>query len=377
MVENAASPDATLRGKINAEIERLATAAGNKALAGDAVNAEIAQIGALQKLLAAMPTPRRNPAILAAVIALACLVAASLALAVPVRHTGLKLVAKTTRVTLRLTGTSLWQGDWRIDPRGVRILGAKSIELPPEFTLAAPGPEQTSLNLEILEGQASLNLLKFRPQTKLTIETGPGGVTRIFAFGDMNGGIGGSFNAKGRVSGTAEPSLGTRWRLNEVPFESPPALFTFDGPGTSVTPIELRFTPLTALSLHDTPVAGLSFLDDSIDADQRPTIVSGLVSGDLTLSDTGEQIHLNEGSLLNLTGAAGVISSLQISADGMTLGFEGEARTVTLGKGNFERKLMPSILEYLMHQQRLGFFWTAAAFLWGLLWSGRKLLANV
>ena len=54
--------------------------------------------------------------------------------------------------------------------------------------------------------------------------------------------------------------------------------------------------------------------------------------------------------------------------------FEGKVRSASTGPSGFERELQPSLLEYLYHQQRLGFFWAAVSFLWGVLWSARTLI---
>ena len=83
---------------------------------------------------------------------------------------------------------------------------------------------------------------------------------------------------------------------------------------------------------------------------------------------------MQQGSRLRLEGAEGVISRLTIGPDGAALIFEGEVRSAATGPPGFERQLKPSLLEYLYHQQRLGFFWAVASFIWGLLWSARTLI---
>ena len=95
------------------------------------------------------------------------------------------------------------------------------------------------------------------------------------------------------------------------------------------------------------------------------------------MTDTGEQITLVPGADLQLANTRGRIAALQVTNKEIQVKFEGTASDVTLGTGDFARNLKPTILDWLFHQQRLGLFWGALTFLWGIAWSARKLFSGL
>jgi hypothetical protein len=130
--------------------------------------------------------------------------------------------------------------------------------------------------------------------------------------------------------------------------------------------------PKGKIDLANLHVAEISFAKETYDSETP--FASGIMKGSVTVLSTGEKLPLQEGSRLRLEGTEGIISRLAIGPEGSTLIFEGAVRSAIIGPSGFERQLKPSLLDYLYHQQRLGFFWAAASFLWGLLWSARTLI---
>jgi hypothetical protein len=94
------------------------------------------------------------------------------------------------------------------------------------------------------------------------------------------------------------------------------------------------------------------------------------------MTDTGERIPLAPAAALLLSEANGLVGALQVTPNNLRLKFEGTASEVKLGTGDFARNLKPSILDWLFHQQKLGFFWGAITFLWGMAWSARKFFSG-
>jgi hypothetical protein len=94
------------------------------------------------------------------------------------------------------------------------------------------------------------------------------------------------------------------------------------------------------------------------------------------MTDKDEQISLAPGAAVRLANIRGRISALQVKHNNVEIIFEGTANDVTLGTGDFSRNLKPTILEWLFHQQRVGFFWGALTFLWGIAWSAHKLFSG-
>jgi hypothetical protein len=104
---------------------------------------------------------------------------------------------------------------------------------------------------------------------------------------------------------------------------------------------------------------------------------SQITSGTITMIDTGEQIPVVPAAFLRLANSRGRVSALLAPNKDVQVKFEGTANDVTLGTGKFSRSLKPTILEWLFHQQKLGLFWGALTFLWGMSWSARRLVSGV
>jgi hypothetical protein len=75
---------------------------------------------------------------------------------------------------------------------------------------------------------------------------------------------------------------------------------------------------------------------------------------------------------LLLGNAAGLVSTVRVKPNHVRAKFEGTAAEVKLGTGDFTRNLKPTILDWLFHQQKLGFFSGAITFFWGMAWSARR-----
>jgi hypothetical protein len=146
--------------------------------------------------------------------------------------------------------------------------------------------------------------------------------------------------------------------------------------GMDAVPASLNVNALAPVELRSVQVKDLSFLREQVDAQQRQSAFSELQTGSLTLTDTGEQVTLGEGAMLRLRGSSGTLTSLRIEAERIRVRFEGTADRITIGTGDFARDLRPTVLDYLFHQQKVGFLWGAATFLWGVLWSARALIAT-
>jgi hypothetical protein len=133
---------------------------------------------------------------------------------------------------------------------------------------------------------------------------------------------------------------------------------------------------LEKLQLRRVPIDDLSLFTETTHADQQLSFTSGITEGTMTLAATGGTLDLKAGDPLYLEGANGVVLGLDIGPEGLQLWFDGEVRGVSLGTSGFRRNLKPTLLEYLYHQKKLGFFWGAVTFLWGLTWSGLRLLST-
>ncbi|MCP4254898.1 MAG: hypothetical protein GY775_16130 [Candidatus Scalindua sp.] len=96
---------------------------------------------------------------------------------------------------------------------------------------------------------------------------------------------------------------------------------------------------------------------------------STIKSGNINLPETGDTEDLREGDVLLLKDIVARRLELSRAEAGIKVFFEGTVSAISIGPSEFERNIAPTYLEYFYHHQKIGFFWSAIVFLWGLLWS--------
>jgi hypothetical protein len=365
----------SLRSAINREIELVASEAAAKAIAGDATAAQVERLKTLQSVLAALPEKSTIPLSLAAIIGITCLLSASLALVIQIPSTRVQLDLTTTSISMRLDTDLPWHGTWPFDPKQVRLRNFTRIELPPEY-----GPRQvSSIELNVARGRVRVGHLFFGRGASVTIAANESGAVDIVVSGAP---FRGDVNVSGEINGHAGLDLNESLPLKRFDPEIPPGRFGFlyDGQHSHAQqPPFIHGLPVETLTLHDIRVTDLSFVEER-PKPARPdqsTLISQIASGTITMTDTGEQITLVPGADLQLANIRGRIAALQVTNKEIQVKFEGTASDVTLGTGDFTRNLKPTILDWLFHQQRLGLFWGALTFLWGIAWSTRKLFSGL
>jgi hypothetical protein len=360
---------ASLRRKLRTARAEHAIAAAEKTVSGGTVDEDIKQLDVYEKLLAALPRSgfyERYPAMLIAGI---CLLAASVAWTIRVPTTKIHLGVKTMAVSVRLATPLAWEGRWRVGGAVVRLQEFTTLELPPE--LSAPPQLTGRAWLDIAGGVIKLTRLDMSQGALVSVMSNASGDVDILT---LNKPFQGELAVAGSPRISAGPAPDAKIPIAKATFD-PPATVTFDDAGRQLIPARLRASPLEKLRLRRVPIHALSLFTETMNADQQSSFTSGITEGAVTLSDTGEAIELKAGDPLYLKGVNGIITGLEIGPDGLQLWFDGEVHGVSLGTPGFERNLKPTLLEYLYHREKLGFFWGAVTFLWGLIWSGRKLFS--
>ena len=355
------------------EIERVAAEARRKALDGETPTEEINRVKALQDILVALPEKRSHQFYWAIITAAVCLIAVSLAWTVPIRETRVQLDVTTTSVSMRLADSFAWSGTWRIDPTQVRLEHFSNLDLPPEYFASDSIPREGSLDFKVPGGDVRLRDLFVGQGGLLTIERSEASATDIVV---QDASAHGDIYVSGTVTGRVGPSLDANLAPKRFDPEWPPGRFGFrydDGHGALPALLHVKFTDM--LSLREISVNGLDFFAERAGGTGNPAFTSQIVSGTLTIIDTGEHVPLSAAAALQLN-THGLVSVLQVTQEGVRVKFEGWARRVELGKGDFARSLKPTIIEWLFHQRKLGFFWSAITVLWGIGWGERKLLSG-
>jgi hypothetical protein len=357
----------SLRSQMEALLAAQSATAAKKLMADAPADDELKRIEQVERLLKSIPQSNRAAVYTACLVGATCLIVACVLWTARLPTSHLQLDVTSESVTIRLAKQISWSGDWDLSGGLIRLEDMSRLEIPPE--LATENMLSGRAWLEGGHGNFALRRLEIQAKAELSVKKAE---LKTLDINSRNAPLLAQLQVFGAPKIEAGRSPGESEKLSEAHFDIPGTI-TFFHDGAQV-PAILRVTPRGALTLTDLTVEEISFAREETDSDT--SFRSGIVQGGaLTILTTGEkQPPLEAGSRLRLEGVQGVISGLTISGDGIHLVFEGTVRSASLGPPGFERELKPSFLEYIYHQQRLGFFWAAASFLWGLLWSARTLM---
>jgi hypothetical protein len=361
-----------LRHAITYEMERLAVAVADKAIRGDQIAEEVSRLEALQKTLSALPAKPKRPLTWALVTGAICLVVASVAGSIPVRTTRIQLDVSSATTTFNLAEDFPWRGGiWRIKPELIRLTDFTRLDLPPEYRSSGKF-NLAALILETTNGRAWLSDFDFGRGAQFTISQS-GLFTNVTA---RDARFRGRLNVLGSVS--SADGQGQDLPMREFNADLPPGVFEFEFTGSkaSAKRAMLRITPMDEAIMRDIRISGLGFFEERMDNLESSHFASQIIFGTITLTDTGEHLWLSPATALELEDAQGVVTALQISPNATRVQFEGSVRNATVGSGKFARKLKPTLLEWLFHQQTIGLLWGALAFLFGTALSARKFLSG-
>jgi hypothetical protein len=255
----------------------------------------------------------------------------------------------------------------------VRLQNFTNFDLPPEYGTVESLAPGTSLEMKVTDGGVVMRQLMIERGGWLTIAGHETGSTEIAAQGAP---FSGSLDVYGTVAGHSGPTPGSNLPNAQFDPDTPPGRFGFAYDGRGRLPAVLNAWPTDTLRLRRIEVSALSFFEESADQEQDAGFASQIISGTLTMTDTGEHIALAPAAALRLSDARGLVAVLKVKHKDVQVKFEGTVGDVMLGNRNFARSLKPTVLEWLLHQQTLGFFWAALTFLWGIAWSTRRLFSG-
>ena len=346
---------------------RSATAekAVEKAIKGHPVAEDLARLETYDKLIAMSGHPRRRNFLVAATVAVLCFVAAGIIWAVRVPTTTVHVTVVTDAVLFSLAAPWRWSGNWQLGDGVTRLDEMSEIILPPEVS-AAPELKGRAW-LDIDKGRVAINDLQFETRGTLAIfHQRPRGLLVLARNAPTRGFL--QMSGSPVVSAGISPSQSLE--LRTAAFDIP-GIVSFYDVGRSSIPARMAIRVGDTVTWRNLPVAGLSF---SREEGQAGIFVSGIRSGTVTMTETGEKRTLQEKDRLYLDLASGTIHELEMGPDSLRISFEGVAKDVAVGVSGPDERLVPTWLDYIYHQQRLSFFWGAVVFLWGVLWSARELL---
>jgi len=357
-----------LRRKLNAARAQLAAQAAVAVLSEPGVGEDLKRLEAFDRILAALPKSSFQNLYPATLVAGVCLLAASIAWAVHVPTTRIHFKIASTSLSLRLAAPIEWEGSWHLGNSGIRLRGFSDLELPPE--LHPPRPLTQESSLAMTGGGVIITRMHIDKDVYLSLLENQTGDLDLLT---RNGPFEGQFDISGSptvTTGSVDTSTVT---LANVTFDTPGTVVFHDQGNRTVVPSQLHAKIAEKLQFPRLLVRSLSLFSETTSEEQESNFVSTISKGTLTLADTGQTIELQAGDPLHIDVVGGLASMVEIGPTGIDVLFDGKVRNLALGAPGFERNLKPTILEYVYHKQKLSFFWGAVTFLWGLIWSARRL----
>lgn len=358
-----------LRKRLEAKRQEEITKAANRLLTDPDVDTKEnnSRVEAYSKLLAAIkPRPSRERA-WAVIVAAICLSVAGLLWSLRVDKTRVTLKIRSEAVTMKLAEPWSWSGNLSLGTDLVRIERLTSVDA------LVLGRYADSLGsdawIQIQGGKVSLAQLGLEKNGVLTIETLDRDNLDLYAHGA-------EFWGQFMVLGSAHLSAGkemTDTRIDRRLDLRIPETITFRAESRGAVPAMFKARPGESWVLRGLLVQDLRFSQELPAGPGEVSFVSAIQEGILTLHDVSRTINLYEKDRLSLTGVEGRVVELQ-AGESFSLIFEGLVETAKIGPENYTQNLAPTYLEYFYHQKTLAFFWSVVVFLWGILWSIRRVI---
>ena len=208
-----------------------------------------------------------------------------------------------------------------------------------------------------IESGAILNLSSDKDQTSLYVSLKPvRGVVTIVG--------------KGTLSAGPNPHETTLTRPYSVEV---PETIAFSTSELKVVPSRLTIHNADKWALGTIPIGELNFSKEKGRAITDTEITSGAKSGSIRFNDTTWQpLEISEDEFVSVNETNRAIVDVRSAGALVHVTVNGIVRSITLGRGEDQKRMAPTYLEYLYNKKTLAFFWGAIVFSWGVLWGIRK-----
>lgn len=343
-----------------------ATAAVTADPAAD-IGRDLDQIEKYSRLISAARQVDSQERATAMAIGIICitLIAATQIIRVP--STSITLAVDGTSATFALAEAWRWDNP-AVGAEEIRLESFAEVGLPP---VLASGPKPSEdYWIDFSGGNLAIASLSVAEGSRVTLET-IGGAKELFVVG---GAVGGELTLTGNLeiaagSTAVLPDAELRNVAQAFPL---PEIVSFASTGESIVPARLNIRSAGELSFEDVRVSSLSFARETALDPGRAGFESTIREGMLTISDTGREVQLRRGDYLEIGSGEGARLVHLTMNDHLQAVFEGRVDRLDIVQAGNRRDLRPSLLEYLYHNERLVFLWSALGLLWGLAWSLRR-----
>ncbi len=175
---------------------------------------------------------------------------------------------------------------------------------------------------------------------------------------------------KGTISAGFKPDHETVNRPYDIEI---PETLDFEVTDPRSVPTQLTVHDPGPWSLGRVPFANLNFAIEEVRDLTTSDFVSGIKSGTLIFNDVnGPPQPVAERDMLAVHHTGDARVEISGNASAIHVALNGVVKTVTLGQGDAERQLGPSLLEYFYNKKSAGFFAAAVGFIWSMIWGIRR-----
>ena len=351
--------------------EKLATAMQTAVESKDGgdLKAGVEQAEDYSKLLALVETRWAKDWIAAAIVAVFCLVAASLLWSLKVPKTDVSMTVETE--SLRGTLAQDWRMELPYESAEMHFENLSDVQAPNLGLAVQEGMGDAWFRLE--GGQINLESLQIDKGATVQMTADSSQVGLFVTHQGLRGKL--TVLGKGKLTAGTQPETQTIRRDYNLDI---PETIEFAVRDPKGVPSRLTIHSPQMWNLGRIPLGEVGFALEETKDLSEPELVSGIKSGSVRFSDTswpaldlaeGQIVAVRETQAARIELRAGQAGPGQSSAH-VTL--HGLVKDVAVGDSRSRRELSPSYLEYLYNKKSLSLFWGAIVFGWGVLWGIRK-----
>jgi hypothetical protein len=309
------------------------------------------------------------------VIGLICLSTAGLAWIAPISLAGITPGVTCEVITDNVT--FILNNDWSLsEPFAVNQLRVNGIT-----SINSPGLEDIShvkisqeepLCLEVKGKSIEVSELGISQRARIELGPASGQVQLFITLSSLKGTLNVSHASVAYETGHQSMTVTSG---SSIPFvsESIPESITFTTRDQSAVPVRLSFeSKEKKWHMSGFEVKKLGFFEEKKSG--SGIFESAIHSGKVTILQSGAEYTLRESDRLILEDIeeSKRLTVSRSQDNKVKVFFEGTVSKIKAGPEKFEKNLVPSLLEYVYHQQQIAFFCSASAFFWGMLWSVRN-----
>jgi hypothetical protein len=299
-------------------------------------------------------------------VALLCIVIAGVLWAVTPPRTAVVLDISTSAIELALTKPWEWNGAVHSRGAPVRLEQLSDVQSPALGRCRAA--DTSTCTLTVTADLATLSALRLQAGTRLTLERFDPSTVVMFTRGKSAlGTLSVAGASRSALQGSTDGPADARRQVFDIPEP-----VEFRTTAAEAVPSRLELPSRDTLLLRNLSIGALSFAQETASGETRK-FESTILGGRIVLPAAADTILLRPGDAISLAGLRGRIVALEVGPT-IELRFEGHVKRIALGPEGFSQDVTPRLLETSYHSKSLAFFWGAATFLWGLLWSAKRVL---